>query len=130
MNRFCAILILTALVAACSKQPSQNDVQHAQVRQAQEDLLTGRIYRDRDGAAEARADIQEGKPKWKVYADREGLDTKERTKLFREKLGVEIELMVSSYYVDRYADTYDTEINKYLTSKFGPDAIKQIDDEA
>ena len=89
-------------------------------------------YKGRDGAAEAKEDISRGSPKLKAF----GLLTPSSrfySMLLSSRLGIQQETIAGCVVTEdltKYANAYNTVIEKWAKKKFGDDIFEQLMTEA
>jgi hypothetical protein len=87
-------------------------------------------YRGRNGAREARQDIQKGTLSLKTY----GLppDTNRYAQLLHQRLGVQLDAIADCTVTKdllKYAKNYNTVVEAYIAKKYGPHALSDISEE-
>jgi hypothetical protein len=104
----------------------------ARANQAKLDFYSGKAFVGRDGKKEAEADISSGKPKLFLYGKARA-DFDERTAIFKERFGVELDPLAGCIVSDplvSFADAYNAVIQNHIAAMFGATAFEDADREA
>ena len=127
------LLIATIILAAASIQAEPPSSERSnQQSKTHSPYEIGPPYKGRDGAAEAKKDLAQGRPKLKVY----GLQTPSAgfySMLLSSRLGIQAETIAGCIVTEdltKYAGAYNAVIEKYAKRKFGDDIFERLMTEA